>query len=255
MSSILILGREIPLYGIFFYLGIFFAALAAIFFAHKRGFSKIEIVYSGIYTMIGATIGAKLLFIIVSLKDIIEYDIPIAAVIKGGFVFYGGFLGGFLGLFIYTKQFKLQIWDYLDIYAVVLPLGHAFGRVGCFFAGCCYGVQVPGGYTYTETLGTTPLGVPLLPIQLIESACLLIVFVVQTLVFFLKPCAKKLSTEIYLIAYPILRFILEFFRGDKERGKFIFSTSQWISCAILVLSVIFIMRDIYKRKKATLDTL
>ncbi len=255
MNGFNILGRNIPLYGICFYLGITAAICAALIIAQKRKFPKIELVYSGIYTMIGAIIGAKLLFIAVSFRQIIELNIPFVNVIKGGFVFYGGLIGGAFGLFIYTKQFKLKIWEYLDIYAAVLPLGHAFGRVGCFFAGCCYGAPANWGYVYTESAGTTPTGVPLIPIQLIESGCLLILFFVQLAFAVLKPERENLNLKVYLISYPVLRFVLEFFRGDSERGRLLFSTSQWISLIIIIITVFFMIRKKHQNAKKIISVI
>ena len=200
--------------------------------------------------MIGAIIGAKLLFLIVSWEDIIKYNIPLVDVIKGGFVFYGGLIGGFLGLLIYASIYKIKLNKFLDIYAAVIPLGHAFGRVGCFFAGCCYGMEHDGflSFTYTETAGTTPLGVPLLPIQLIEAACLILIFGVLMLVLF-KVNKVGVVYKVYIVAYAIVRFVLEYFRGDGERGKFLFlSTSQWVSVGLIILCVAIILYDKYWKK-------
>ncbi len=250
MNSIIIFGREIPLYGIFFYLGIAAAALAGLLICKRKGLPKIELVYSGVYVFVGALLGAKLLFLAVSLKQIIEYHIPIIYLIKGGFVFYGGFIGGALGLFIYTKQFKESFIRYADIYAAVVPFGHAFGRVGCFFAGCCYGIPVKWGHVYTTSHGSTPLGVPLLPIQLIESACLLLIFGVMMLFVFRWPKKTGFLTSLYLILYPVTRFVLEFFRGDAERGVLLLSTSQWVSLLIIAATVGVNLLVVRRRKEA-----
>ena len=121
----MLFGKEIPVYGIMFYLGIALAATAAVLLLRSRkNIPAYDLVYSAVYAMIGAVIGSKLLFILVSLEDIIKLSLPWYTYIKGGFVFYGGFIGGVLGLFIYTKQFKMRFADFVDIYAAVLPLGH-----------------------------------------------------------------------------------------------------------------------------------
>lgn len=248
--SITLFGKDIPLYGIFFYLGIAVAAVAGIFICKKRKMPLIELVYSGIYTFIGALLGAKLLFIAVSLKQIIEYNIPLINVVKGGFVFYGGMIGGLLGLWIYTKQFKLKMTDYMDIFATVLPLGHAFGRVGCFFAGCCYGMPYEHGYVYHTSAGATPLGIPLFPIQLVEAGVLVILFVFQVILTVKYTEKKNVNTYFYLVSYPSVRFVLEFFRGDDERGKFLYlSTSQWISILIILATMSVIVIGNRKRRK------
>lgn len=246
-----ILGREIPLYGLLFYLGILIAATVASFISHKRSIAKFDIVGCGIFTMIGAGIGAKLLFIIVTIKEIIKYNIPLIAIIRGGFVFYGGVIGGLAGLLIYCFSFKMKAVDFLDLFSVVLPLGHAFGRIGCFFAGCCYGVEYHGplSYIYKTTAGTTPTGVPLLPIQLIEAFLLFVLFSILISVFLHYPERKFLYTKLYLLSYSVIRFILEFFRGDRERGSLWgFSTSQWISIIIITVTFTLIIRMKIKSK-------
>lgn len=231
-----IFGYSIPLYGIFFYVGI---AVAAVILHRRAKVDIFDIAGSGVYAMIGAVAGAKLLFLAVSAKQLIESHIPIEAAIKGGFVFYGGLLGGALGLIVYTKQYKMDFWRFADLYTTVLPLGHAFGRVGCFFAGCCYGIPWEHGYTYSYTMGSTPLGIPLLPIQLIEAGLLALLFAVQLIFYIKRPHAGR-NTILYFIIYPILRFVLEFFRGDSERGKFLcLSTSQWVS--LIILAVLFML--------------
>lgn len=236
-SVIYIFGYSIPLYGIFFYMGIAIAVTVAMILHRRAGTDIFDIAGSGIYAMIGAIAGAKLLFLAISAKQLIEQHIPIEAAIKGGFVFYGGLLGGALGLIIYTRQFKMDFRPLADLYTTVLPLGHAFGRVGCFFAGCCYGIPWEHGYTYSYTVGSTPVGIPLLPIQLIEAGFLVLLFTVQLILYIRCPRIGR-NTMLYLAVYPIMRFILEFFRGDSERGKLLwFSTSQWVS--LMILAVIF----------------
>lgn len=243
-----ILGKQIPIYGICFYCGIFLAALTAMGIVKKRALPAWEIVYSGIYIMIGAMIGAKLLFLIVSIEDIIRLQLPLLSVIKGGFVFYGGLLGGALGLLIYCRKFHMPLRPFLDVYAVVLPLGHAVGRVGCFFGGCCYGMAYDGPFCviYRETAGQTPLLTPLLPIQLIEAAVLLVLFFLLLTVYYRANTVGGIAL-LYAAAYSVLRFVLEFFRGDQARGSVLwFSTSQWISLAIFIGTVALFM---LRRKK------
>ncbi len=237
---ITIFGKAVPLYGLYCTLGVALAVGVGFLLIKKREIAPFDFACAGIFILIGALLGAKLLFLLVSVKQIIQLRLTFMQVMQGGFVFYGGLLGGAAGLLLYTKIYKQSFKDYSDVCAVVLPLGHAFGRVGCFRGGCCYGIAYSGigSYTYTESLNaSTPLGVPLLPVQLIEAVCLLVLFVVLLLLF-LK---RKRGFNVYLaysIAYAVLRFTLEFFRGDRERGLFFLSTSQWISLALLVGAVV-----------------
>ncbi len=251
ITYINLFNREIPIYGICFYLGIVIAALTGALICKKRNIERFDLVGSAIYAFIGALLGSKLLFLAVSLKTIIENHIPFEAVLKGGFVFYGGLIGGVLGLIIYVKQFKMISTDFFDVYSVCLPLGHAFGRVGCFFGGCCYGIEhkSPISIVYYESAGNTPLNTPLLPIQLIEAAALLLIFFVM-MALFLKDEFRFLPA-LYLLIYSTVRFVLEFFRGDKERGSLLgISTSQIISIVIVFLLTVYFVNQ-QKRKKRT----
>lgn len=254
-------GREIPLYGVFFWLGIFAAAVFAIFVCKRRSVELFDLASSAVYTLILAIVGAKLLYITVSWNDIIyfaevnklAFSELLPMIIKGGFVFYGGLIGGFLGLFIYAKQFKIDFSVLLDIYAAVLPLGHALGRVGCFFAGCCYGIHYNGPFShiYKVPTGAAPVGISLFPVQLLESLFLLLLFGSQILLLFKLPNKKHILVYNYTFSYSIIRFVLEFFRGDTERGAVLFfSTSQWISIGVcLTTLLLFYKNQKYSQKE------
>lgn len=247
-----ILNREIPIYGICFYTGILIAAFVALCICVRKEIAWYDIAYSGVFVMIGAVLGAKLLFLAVSFRQIIAEHIPFIAVLKGGFVFYGGLLGGMIGLFIYAKQFRMRIKNLCEIYATVLPLGHAFGRLGCFFAGCCYGIPYNGilNCTYHISMGNTPVHTPLLPIQLIEAVGLTVIFALLLTVYFKTEERCGITTVLYCVLYPLLRFTLEFFRGDTERGKYLwFSTSQWVSLIILFGVILYLTYKIQMHKK------
>ena len=248
-----------PIYGALYFIGIAVAAVVAVFICKKRELPKYDIVYSAVYSMIGAAVGAKLLFIAVSLPKVMSLGYgfvdTLLILMSGGFVFYGGFIGGFLGLLVYVKQFKMKLLPFLDVYAAVVPLGHAFGRIGCLFAGCCYGMEYSGPFAveYHYTMSqSTPIGIPLLPTQLIEALGLLLIFAV-VLTVYLKGAKPGTVPVVYILCYSVMRFTLEFLRSDSERGSFLgISTSQWISLAliaIVIISVIF-----YRSKKVkTLD--
>ncbi|MBQ9784894.1 MAG: prolipoprotein diacylglyceryl transferase [Clostridia bacterium] len=223
------------MYGILIWCGVLLSVLAALLICRRKGTDRDEIVYSGIYVMVGAIVGAKLLFVLVSLPQMIAQRIHPLDLLWGGFVFYGGLIGGALGLLIYCKQFKMSASTLAETYATVLPLGHALGRVGCFCAGCCYGIEYDGPlcFTYRVSLADTPIGVPLLPVQLFEAVCLLIVFAVLLIVYLKSGKKIGKTLPLYLLLYSFLRFTLEFFRGDRARGILLLSTSQWICLFIL----------------------
>ncbi len=240
-----VLGKTIPVYGICFYFGILISLAVALLLARKVKIDKFDIACSAVFVMLGAFIGAKLLFVAVSYAEIREVILlyglsfwqSILFVIRGGFVFYGGLIGGVLGLLLYVKCYKLSFIDFCDLFSVVLPLGHCFGRIGCHFAGCCYGIEYSGPisitYTYSST-AHTPIGVGLFPVQLFEAALLFLIFALLLTVHLKFPRKRGREISIYALCYAAIRFILEFLRGDTERGVILLSTSQWISIAIIV---------------------
>ena len=250
-----ILGKEFPIYGICWIVGIALAFVTAIFLLKRAKLDSFDLACSAVFTLGGVLIGSKLLFIIVSLPTIIELKLSPLELIAGGFVFYGGLIGGALGLLLYTRIFKVKLLNIVDVYATVIPLGHACGRVGCFLGGCCYGMEYddPLSYTYGEGVlnANTPVGVPLFPVQLFEAGLLLLLFVPMLIIYFKKKeSAAGICGAVYLYAYAVIRFILEYFRGDKERGSFLaFSTSQIISILIVVFVTAFIIIT-RKRNKA-----
>ena len=240
-SFIEVLGRQIPIYGICYLSGIILSFLVATLICTKKGLPRYEVLYSGIFAVVGGLIGAKLLYILISLEDIITAKLSLWSVINGGFVFYGGFIGGALGLLIYVKSFKLNLTDFTDVYAVAIPLGHALGRIGCLFGGCCYGMPYNGPFavTYSEnTLSNAPKNIPLLPIQGIEAGLLIVLFIILLIIYF-KSKGKNTTLIGYFFGYSVIRFVLEYFRYDSARGKlWIFSTSQWISIGLFLVGVL-----------------
>lgn len=261
--SFTFLGREIPMYAVCMWLGVAVSAGVACFLAKKRdGMTAFDIIVSAIYTMIGALAGAKLLYLAISWHDVwrvIElkgygfWD-SFFYLLNSGFVFYGGFIGGFLALVLYIKQFKRDMLDYMTVYATVLPLGHALGRIGCFCGGCCYGMKYDGIFAVDFPVYPTMEGSPVvsrLPIQLFEAAGLVLIFMLLIFLYYRVPKKPILPLWTYLIAYPVLRFVLEFFRGDEARGGFWFlSTSQWISLGILtVAGTVFYLTQVKKKEE------
>ena len=149
-----------------------------------------------------------------------------ANMMPGFGVFYGGLVGAVLAATLYIRKRKLAFGEVADILIPAGVLFHVFGRIGCFFAGCCHGFAAHWGVALRG-------GVPLVPVQLFESSFNLLLL---TMMLTLRPERKRkgILMPLYLIAYSLGRFGLEFLRGDMNRGAaFGVSTSQWISLAIL----------------------
>ena len=126
---------------------------------------------------------------------------------------------------------------------------HAFGRIGCFLGGCCYGIECDFGFVYENALVESANGVRRFPVQLVESGFEFLLFAL-ILFMFIKGIQKHRLFLWYLFIYSIGRFILEIFRGDEYRGFVGFlSTSQFISVFIFAVSLILLIRTDIKHKK------
>ena len=157
----------------------------------------------------------------------------------GAFAIFCNFIDKFPD-FLYNeailKQRRLSFDSLGRDLVPALPLFHAFGRVGCFLAGCCYGIPAPAGWlgvTFPASAVEAPSGVPLLPVQLYEAAgCVLLFLLLDHLTDRGWPGGRLLA--LYLALYAVFRFLLEFLRGDAVRGSLgPLSTSQVISLAVL----------------------
>lgn len=236
--------------------GAAFCLLSALLSKKRKTVPAEDIFYMSLYAGIGCLIGAKLLYIIVSVntywfpEESFSYNMKYWGLVltSGGLVFYGGLIGAVIGALRYCTHFRIPVKEAFNTVTPAVPLFHAFGRIGCFMAGCCYGMEYDGAFsvTFQNAIGA-PNGVPLLPVQLIEAAGNFLLAAVLT-VLFLKTTVSL--PGIYLACYGTMRFILEFFRGDAVRGKFGYlSTSQWISLAIFVLGAVLIVKNIILHKK------
>lgn len=234
---------EIPSYGLMIALGIIVANIIGGIVIKKEKLDINDFIIIEAYLFLSGIIGAKLLYLLIA-KDSIEwskiFDLNyFHSLIESGFVFYGGIIGGILIIPFIKKIHKIKVEEYLKKSIFMLPLIHAFGRVGCFLAGCCYGIPYCGYFNVVFPKNSfAPQGINLFPIQLCEAFFLIL------LSFFLLYLTLKNKSRhmvlIYLFCYSIIRFILEFLRHDSARGKVLFfSTSQWISLIILIYTIIY----------------
>ncbi len=232
-------GTFIPYYGFFILLGIVCAYLWGYVLCKRFSLNTDDFILIDAYLLLFGFLGAKALYIIVSFKDI-DFSAVFQslkhfnAFVSSGFVFYGGLLGGLGALLFLQKVHHIKTDDYLNILAPCLCLVHAFGRIGCSLAGCCYGKATTGRlyFLYQQSIAA-PNGVRLFPVQGIESAGLFVLFIVLSILA-LRNHGKRVHV-VYFIAYALLRFILEFFRGDTERGMLGFlSTSQIIGIGLIL---------------------
>ena len=251
-------GFSVPMYSIMIGTGLAAGILFAVFRAKRCGLEREDVLFSCLFAIIGLIVGGKLLYLITTIPWLAENWAQLnsevwLALIRGGFVFYGGLIGALLMIVWYVKMYRIPVFQMLDALIPSVPLAHAFGRVGCFCAGCCYGVPSEWG-VYFNASETAPHDVKLLPVQLIEAGCNLLLFAVLLL---LSRCFQKKGgflTGVYLLGYAVIRFVLEYFRYDAERGGFWgLSTSQWISLILVPVAICFLGYALCRPQQQTED--
>jgi phosphatidylglycerol:prolipoprotein diacylglycerol transferase len=234
----------LPTYGFLVALGMICGLWTAFRLARFRGMDPEQIWNLGGIAVFSGIVGSKALLLILSWREYAEDPGRIfsMATLQSGGVFSGGLVLGIVCVGWYVRREKLPFLSALDVLAPGLALGHAFGRLGCLSAGCCYGrpTDMPWGITFHNTWAAefsgTPLNIPLHPTQLYEFAAEAINFV------FLYWLCKRKQFEgqvaaLFMIIYGIERFVFEFYRGDPGRGEILggmLSGTQLIALGLVV---------------------
>ena len=242
MPFIKVFGLTIPMYGVSMFVGVV-AAMIVVHILKKRVVLSEDDFYSAIiWTIVCGMLGAKLLYLIVEIKHIIADPGFLLNSITSGFVYYGGLIGAFLGFLFFSIHKKQTFLLYSDMFLPCISLGMIFGRIGCFFAGCCYGIitDSPLGICFPALNGTK-----VLPTQLFESVFCLLLFILLLFIY-KKQKRHGLSSSVFCIGYGLWRFIIEFFRGDERGNVGILSTSQFISIFIFLAGLILLILYIKK---------
>jgi len=211
--------------------------------ARKRGLDPVRVMDLGIYIIISALVGAKLLLLVTDFQTFKSNPAELFNLLREGGVFYGGLLVAVSVALFYIRKVGLPLWTTCDVFAPGIALGHVIGRFGCFFAGCCFGkpTTVPWAITFTNPFAAanvgTPLNVPLHPTQLYEAGAefLILMFLLAT-----ENKGRKFAGRtfwLYMLLYAISRFIIEFYRGDERGAVGPLSTSQFISVILAPLAI------------------
>lgn len=249
----------IPVYSSLFIVAFFLAVLAARKRGRRFGISKEDVLYGSIYAVIGILIGAKVLYFITKIPVLVRGWDSIAGSFQknalqtilylinfsfGGMVFYGGLIGAVFGVWRYCYHFRIPFVPYLDIFAPLIPFIHGVGRIGCFCAGCCYGIEYHGWgsvrFPHSDVIPGLD-AVPRFPVQLLEAGMNFVLCIILLQLSKKEKMWNGRTMGIYLIYYSIARFGLEMLRGDKIRGGIsLFSTSQLISILLLPIGIILL---------------
>src|SRR5215212_411928 len=211
--------------------------------AKARGLDANRVLDLGIYIIISALIGAKLLLLIADFKTFTADPRELLTLARSGGVFYGGLILAVIVALWYIRKIGLPLWTTCDVFAPGIALGHVVGRFGCLFAGCCFGKPTtkPWGITFTDPFAAanvgTPLGVPLHPTQLYEAGAELLILILLLGTERKGRAYPGRTFWLYMLLYGISRFIIEFYRGDERGSVGMFSTSQFISLLLVPLAL------------------
>lgn len=256
LPQIQIFGKDIGTYALLGVIGVLVAGFLFCRLTRKRGYADTDALWTLLFAGAGSLVGSHVLYALTHVRlwprllsvSSLEELWVLGGFLLGGSVFYGGLIGGAAAAYLWLKIGKRNVALYADNAAVCVPLFHAFARVGCFLAGCCYGVESEWGFASSyNPLVPDVVGVRRFPIQLVEACGNLLLFLV--LLWLWRRASQKERWQgrlffVYLTFYAAMRFLLELWRGDTIRGIwFGLSTSQWISLLLFFVSVTVLIRD------------
>jgi phosphatidylglycerol:prolipoprotein diacylglycerol transferase len=238
------------MYGFCMALG-FLLAWQAMVYLRKRTHQPYEHVATLMtWIMVSSIVGARTAFVIEHWsKEFAQNPMAIFRVDQGGLMFYGGLIAASLICIVYTRFYRVNFFDVSDVTVAVLPLGQFFGRLGCFMHGCCYGEQTEAWYGVSFPKGSpawheqlssglitphTHAALPVLPTQLIESGATLALFFALAFLYPRRYQQRGFVSGCYLIGYAVIRFLIEFLRGDPRALVGPISIGQAISLMIFV---------------------
>ena len=240
-------------YGFFLALGFLAGIFLAKTEAKRVGEDPDKILDLAFYILIAAIVGSRIFFVATNPKLYVSAPLEIFKIWNGGLVFYGGFIAALVTGLAYLHLKQMPVWKTTDILAPSLALGQSLGRMGCFFAGCCYGkaCTLPWAITFTHPDTLAPIGKPIHPTQLYSALTNLAIFIF----LFAIRRKKKFDGQLfwmYVLLYGITRSIIELFRGD-PRGGLVFdilSISQATGIMMGALAVVMLIYLGRRQKEA-----
>ncbi|MES2638940.1 MAG: prolipoprotein diacylglyceryl transferase [Myxococcota bacterium] len=249
-------GLEVHTYGVMAAVGFLFGVTGAAILGSRpgpSGRSEGDLSWDflwdlAIVLIVGAVVGSRLEYVRTRWAKYAAAPMEILDLRDGGLVFYGGLIGAVLSALLFIRWRRKPVWRVLDLYAPFIVLGHAFGRIGCFAAGCCYGAptDVPWAVVYPMG-GKPPGGVPLHPTQLYEVLTNVLVGAVLLGVRARGPRGgatngEGLTFAALLVLYPAFRVVNELFRGDGIRGYVAggVTNGQAISAALFAAGLVLL---------------
>ncbi len=249
-------GLPVHTYGVLAATGFLAGMSWAGYDARRRGYNPNLVMDLVFYMILTGIVVSRLHYILVTDPGMfIRAPLDVFKIWQGGITFYGGVIGGISAVAYYVWRYHLSFFDYADIIAPGVSIGHAFGRMGCLMAGCCHGLPTSAGawygISYPEGVGSlAPTGVSLYPTQPMEALGEVLIF----LFLVWRGRHQKFSGQIfalYIMIYAVLRFVLEYLRGDTDRGWWMepyVSTSQGIA---IIMFTVGLCIYLWRRQYAT----
>jgi phosphatidylglycerol:prolipoprotein diacylglycerol transferase len=240
--------RPVYSYGVLLALAYLAGLQLAVIRARRAGLDSARIMDLGIYLIIAALVGAKLMLIAVDFNYFRSQPRELLSLVRAGGVFYGGLLAAlFVGLWL-VKRYKLPAWSTADMIAPGIAVGHIVGRLGCLLAGCCYGrpTDVPWAITFKDPIAAvnvgTPLDVPLHPTQLYDAGAEALILIVLLITERRGRGFPGRTFWLYMLLYAVSRFVIEFYRGDERGMAWGMSTSQLVAVVLVPISLLMLWR-------------
>ena len=218
-------------YGFLIALGVLLALVLMSRTAARWGFPPPEKVFDLVFvTVFAGFVGARVLYVIQQWSFYRDHWLDVFKIWEGGLIFSGGMLGSFLGLYFYSRKYRLSFLNSCDLAVTFIPLVHAFGRVGCFLNGCCYGRPCELAWAVQYPFLTERVH----PVQIYEAVFNLGLFGFLISLYPKRRFAGEI-TSLYFIIYSAIRFLLEYWRGDQQ-VLFFSLTGQQITVGLFLLA-------------------
>lgn len=233
-------------YGLMIAIGVILAVVVGMKRAEKKELIAEEVLNMAIICVIFGFLGAKILYVLENFQQFLVS--PLSVIGSSGFVVYGGIIIGVISIIIYCRIRNYSFFRYFDLLMPSVSLGQAFGRLGCFGAGCCYGKETDAAWGIVFTNSPyAPNNVSLIPTQLISSAGN---FAIMIILLLFSRKAKKVGDvgALYLLLYGIGRFCVEILRENEQGGIGPFTTAQLFSFVFIAASIVLFIRNRKSRK-------
>lgn len=262
-------GFTIQTYGLMMAIGFLLCYFLALHLAKRTGRNPDDVQHIVMIAAMSGVIGARIVYVWQNWQtEFAAQPLQMFAIWKGGLVFYGGFILAAIALLVYAYLKKERLIALADFCAIFVPLGHVFGRLGCFFFGCCFGKLAPDAwYAVSFPRGSPPWlhqvnahqiysfhnqSLPVCPTQLIEAAGCAVLFALLWWLYRRYQSVTGLCTTVYCAGYALLRFGVEMLRDD-PRGETYFgmSFSQTISVALFVIAFVLLLWMLKRKNHGT----